>query len=461
MSAAKDPLRDLIDALSLAPDNLPLRQHVVESLVRAERIEEAESLARQGLKLAPESERLKIGLARCFLAKGENSKALVIAEDLVRRPDVGIDALLLFANLALRAGESARAEGAWRKALATDPNVVDADLEGAFGRFDRKAERRDQPSEPSWTPEDDADDGRMREAVDGGEDHPGVEIEKPDVRFRDVGGMEAVKEEIRLKVIHPLTHAELYRAYGKKIGGGILLYGPPGCGKTHIARATAGEVDARFIAVGIHDILDMWIGSSEQRLHAVFEAARENTPCVVFFDEVDALAAARTDMRQASGRHVINQFLQELDGVQSSNEGVLVLAATNAPWHLDTAFRRPGRFDRVVFVPPPDHAARVEILKIMVEKKPTTAIDYDDVAKRCEGFSGADLKAVVDLSIEAKLSEAMKKGVPMPIATKDLFAAAKRHAPTTKEWFATARNYALFANQGGIYDDILKYLKLS
>jgi SpoVK/Ycf46/Vps4 family AAA+-type ATPase len=272
--------------------------------------------------------------------------------------------------------------------------------------------------------------------------------------------MDALKDEIRMKIIHPLTHAELYKAYGKTIGGGILMYGPPGCGKTHLARATAGEIKAGFISIGINDVLEMWIGRSEQNLHQVFEQARRNRPCVLFFDEVDALAASRADMRTAAGRHVINQFLAEMDGVQSSNEGVLILAATNAPWHVDPAFRRPGRFDRILFVPPPDAVARAGVLRILARGKPVQDIDYDHVAKKTEGFSGADLKAVMDVAVEHKLRDAMKDGIPKPLTTKDLAASAGQVKPSIKEWFATARNYALYSNQGGTYDDILKYLKM-
>jgi SpoVK/Ycf46/Vps4 family AAA+-type ATPase len=275
-----------------------------------------------------------------------------------------------------------------------------------------------------------------------------------------VGGMDALKEEIRLKIIHPLTHPELYKAYGKPIGGGILMYGPPGCGKTHLARATAGEISAAFVAVGINDVLDMWIGSSEKNLHALFEQARRNRPCVLFFDEVDALAASRSDMKHGHGRHVINQFLSELDGVQSSNDGLLILAATNAPWHLDPAFRRPGRFDRILFVPPPDQTARAQILRVLIKGKPVADIDYDHIAKKTDAFSGADLKALIDQTIEAKLRDAMRDGVPKPIATKDLMAAIPTVRPSTREWFSTARNYALYANQGGAYDEVLKYMKL-
>jgi SpoVK/Ycf46/Vps4 family AAA+-type ATPase len=205
----------------------------------------------------------------------------------------------------------------------------------------------------------------------------------------------------------------------------------------------------------------MWIGNSERNLHALFDQARDNKPCVLFFDEVDALGARRSDMQHSGGRHLINQFLAEMDGIASNNDGLLILAATNSPWHLDPAFRRPGRFDRVLFVPPPDAAARAEILRILCRDKPVQDIDYAHLAKKTDQFSGADLKAVLDIAIEGKLREAMKAGVPKPLTTADLQSAAAGLKPTTKEWFATARNHALYANQGGMYDDILKYLKLA
>jgi SpoVK/Ycf46/Vps4 family AAA+-type ATPase len=165
-------------------------------------------------------------------------------------------------------------------------------------------------------------------------------------------------------------------------------------------------------------------------------------------------------MRTSAGRHLINQFLSELVGVSADNTGVLILAATNAPWHVDPAFRRPGRFDRILFVPPPDAEARASVLRIMLSGKPVEEIDFAYVAKKTEGFSGADLKGVVDVAIERKLEQAMKEGMPRPISQKDLVAAAGELRPSTREWFATARNYALYSNQGGAYDDVLKYLKL-
>ncbi|HEX6986478.1 MAG TPA: ATP-binding protein, partial [Planctomycetaceae bacterium] len=377
---------------------------------------------------------------------GKTSHAIVVAEELARRGDPPAEGRLLYARLLLKEGDVPNAVAQYRAAVDDDPSLRDPELEERLGiGADEAAE---------------VVEGRVRAFRDAPDGESPVEVERPKVTFADVGGMDGLKDEIRMKVVYPLTHAEMFKAYGKSVGGGVLMYGPPGCGKTHLARATAGEVKAAFLAVGINDVLDMWIGTSERNLHALFEQARRSAPCVLFFDEVDALGASRTDMRNSAGRHLINQFLSEMDGVNASNEGVLILAATNAPWHLDPAFRRPGRFDRILFVPPPDAAARAAILEILLRGKPADGIDFDHVAKKTPDFSGADLKAVVDRAVEAKLAEALRTGVPGPLATKDLVAAAKTCKPTTRDWFATARNYALYSNEGGQYDDVLEYLKI-
>jgi len=457
MAERDSGLENLREAARQSPDNLPLRQHLADQLLRAGYPEEAEAEYRSALELAPGNARLLGGLARAFYHQGKNSEALVIVEDLVARPGAEAGQHALHARILISRGDVEKAVSACRRALELDAGADVADLAASLGLTAGGG----APEGNDERIEDTVIDGRERarhEEPDG--PSPESLMERPGINFADVGGMEPLKDEIRMKIILPLEKPEIFEAYGKKAGGGILMYGPPGCGKTLLARATAGEVKASFLSVGIADVLEMWIGQSERNLQAVFRQARDSAPCVLFFDEVDALGASRSDMRRSGGRQTINQFLAELDGMEGANREVLVLAATNTPWHLDTAFRRPGRFDRIIFVPPPDEAARKAILEVLLRDKPAAEVDCARLAAKTADFSGADLKGVVDLAVESSLAAALKRGEPQPLTTRDLLKAAKRVKPSTREWFATARNYALYSNQGGFYDDILDYLKL-
>jgi AAA+ superfamily predicted ATPase len=391
------------------------------------------------------------------------SEAIVRAEALVKADPSFAGAHLLLARLLLADGDKAAAVERYRSAVKLDRNLMDEPLARQLGISpggqepeDRRPMAMGAGAEGGWQ-EVDQGFGQGPEPMG----NFAAEVERPKLTFADVGGMDALKQQIRMRILHPMKHPELFKAYGKAAGGGVLLYGPPGCGKTLISRATAGEIEANFFCIGLHDILDMWIGSSEKNLHGVFEMARANAPCVLFFDEVDALAADRKDFKaSATSRSVINQFLAELDGGVSSNDGVLFLGATNAPWHIDPAFRRPGRFDRTVFVPPPDEAARASIIQLLAKDKPVTDLDAEELARKTKHFSGADLKAVFDAAIEAVLETALEAGRIIPVTQKHLLRAAKEHRPTTQAWFESAKNYALYANQGGYYDDVLEYLGL-
>jgi SpoVK/Ycf46/Vps4 family AAA+-type ATPase len=203
----------------------------------------------------------------------------------------------------------------------------------------------------------------------------------------------------------------------------------------------------------------MWIGNSERQLHAIFEDARRRAPSVVFFDEVDALGLQRAKLMTATMRGVITQFLSELDGFTGRNDRVLVIGATNTPWDLDPAFRRPGRFDQVLFVPPPDRAARARILELKTASKPVAQLDYDALGAQTDGWSGADLEQLVEVAAELAITRSISRGSIEPISMQHLEQARAKVRPTTREWFTTARNYAQYANEAGQYDDIADYMR--
>ena len=286
-----------------------------------------------------------------------------------------------------------------------------------------------------------------------------ADVERPQIRLTDVGGLTDVKRRLETSFLGPMRNPELRAMYGKSLRGGLLLYGPPGCGKTFLARALAGELGARFFSVGLHDVLDMWLGESERNVHRIFELARRAAPCVLFLDEVDALGLRRSALTHSAGRNVVVQFLSELDSTRDDNEGVFVLGATNQPWDVDPALRRPGRFDRMLLVLPPDEEARRVILESHLRNRPVSGVAVKKLAKSTDGYSGADLRLVCEAAAELAMEASLAAGSPRPITMADLVQALAGVTPSTRPWFEVARNYVLFANEGGTYDDLLAYLK--
>jgi AAA+ superfamily predicted ATPase/Tfp pilus assembly protein PilF len=360
------------------------------------------------LERDPANTALALHLAEVLISAGRPGDALARCREVLSAQPADVGALEVALRAADEAGNEAAADG-YRAVLA-----------GLRG------------GEPDQEP---ATVVPLRVFEGGGGSDDDLDVERPTVKLADVGGLEDVKRKLNTAFLGPMRNPELRKAYGKSLRGGLMLYGPPGCGKTFVARAVAGELGARFTAVGINDVLDMYIGESERKLHELFQTARRNAPCVLFLDEVDALGQKRSHLRHSGIRGTVNQLLAELDNASSGNEGVFVLAATNHPWDVDTALRRPGRFDRMLLVLPPDEPAREAILRLNLRERPLA----DDVereigklAARTSTFSGADLAHVCETAAEAAMEASMESGDLRPISAKDINRALKETQPSTR-----------------------------
>ncbi len=391
---------------------------------------------------------LRLHLATLLLDAGRPAEALEHCTTVLGREPDNREALRKAADAAFKTGDTVRAISYGRLLDALGSSLLDA----ADATPPPAPERRQEAAPTDKTAI------RLPSLEDEGE-VGAWEAERPLLTLADVAGMEAVKRRLNLAFLAPMKNPDLRKLYGKSLRGGLLLYGPPGCGKTFIARATAGELGAKFLAVGLSDVLDMWIGSSEKNLHEIFETARRSRPCVLFFDEIDALGHKRSQMRNNAGRNVVNQLLAEMDSVDADNEGVFILAATNHPWDIDTGLRRPGRLDRTLLVLPPDAAARESVLRLHSKDRPLEGVDFAALAAKTEDYSGADLAHVCEAAAELALEDSLATGKVRPIGMNDFKRGLKDVRPSVRPWFETARNYALYANEGGVYDELLDYLR--
>lgn len=425
----------LHEALTKDPENQDMRQHLLELLVSSERWEEALSQAQTLLARAPDH--LKA------LAAGAQ------AAEKLNRTDL------------------AQAYNRLHAALApsqTTPPVETQDRHIEPGPFAQPNTTSGSaaPHAVPHIPKDRDTTGKhpaLRVVAGGADLDPEGFEQEADLTLADVVGMEQVKHRLDLAFLAPLRNPEMRKLYGKSLRGGLMLYGPPGCGKTFIARATAGELGARFITIGLSDVLDMYIGQSERNLHEIFESARRKAPCVLFLDEIDALGRKRSLRRNHADRDIVNQLLAELDGVQNQNDGLFVLAASNHPWDVDEALRRPGRLDRALLVLPPDEPARVHLLRQSMTERPHQDIDFEAIAAKTDGYSCADIVHLCDSATELAMSDSITSGKVRPVSAKDFQRVLKDVRATTRPWFETARNFALFANEGGAYDELADYLR--
>jgi len=286
-----------------------------------------------------------------------------------------------------------------------------------------------------------------------------VQLRPRPTSFDDIVGMDALKRTLRLQIVEPFRNPSLYAKLKKTAGGGVLLYGPPGCGKTMIARGIATECRANFVSVGISDVLSMWLGESERHLAEIFERARLQRPCVVFFDELDALAFSRSKSTHDLSRGLVNEFLSQLDGFESHNQDILFLAATNMPWDVDPAFKRPGRFARQIFVPPPDGDARLHMLRAKLDGVTLVDVDLAAAAKGTHLFSGADLDGIIELAKENAIHRGLQDAAEACLVQSDFDEALAHAGASTTDWLRTARNLVRYSGGIGEYKDLAAYLK--
>jgi ATP-dependent 26S proteasome regulatory subunit len=404
--ALLDSLRRAVEA---APDDLDLRLHFGQMLVEHGRSNEAVSIAGSVLQIDPDNKHARVLMADAL--EGD-------------RP----------------APESVRVSSSSSSSSSSSDRF---DWEAAEGQVDDLALPAFVSEEP---------DAAVAAVAAFGSEAPTITLD-------DVGGMQSVKDRLEASFFAPLGNPELRKLYAKSLRGGLLMYGPPGVGKTFIARAVAGELGARFISIGLTDILDPYLGNSERNVHEAFQLARREAPCVLFFDEVDALGQRRSQTRNSAIRGTVNQILTELDGVDGTNEGVFVLAATNQPWDVDPAMRRPGRLDRTVLVLPPDEPAREAIFRSHLRERPVEGIDLSRLAKKTDLFSGADIAYVCELAAERALLDSVRTGVPRLMTMTDMLAALAEVAPSTLSWLDSARNVVAFGNDDGTYAELGAYLR--
>jgi transitional endoplasmic reticulum ATPase len=367
------------------------------------------------------------------------------------------DAPLLIGDIAENANDLISARYWYEKSLANNPDYteaknrlehidslihVDSNIGGSQGTQQLAVKKDEQ--------KDEIVEGQIKK----------VAFLKSDVRFTDVIGLDKVKRYLTDNVVLAIKKPELFKKYGKKLGVGLLLYGPPGTGKTYIVRAVAGEAGANVIIARVNQIVDMYTGNTEKNLHAIFEQARKNTPCIIFFDELDALGVKRGGDEPGGGnssalRLAVNQFLVEMSGVEQNPEGIYVIGATNNPWDIDPALKRSGRFGDSLYLKPPTYKDRKQMFEYYTRNKPVSNLNYGRLARATTGYSPADIERIADKAAMLPLLHEHEHNIGREYTMKDVMSILKDKdysGSSLDEWYSMVKKDVITKTETNIVD---------
>ncbi len=369
------------------------------------------------------------------------------------------DAPLLIGDMAESGNDLIGARVWYEKALANNPDYAEAKtrlehldslmkVEGTYSKNTKTQQLEIQKFDEGETK---IEEGQIKKLA----------FYKSNIKFDKVIGLDKVKKYLTDNIILAIQEPALFKKYGKKTGLGTILYGPPGVGKTHIVNAIAGEANANVIIARINQIVDMYTGNTEKNLHAIFEQARQNPPCIVFFDELDALGVKRGGDGGGGGgessamRLAVNQFLVEMSGVEAKPEGLYVIGATNNPWDIDPALKRSGRFGDRIYMAPPDNTARKKLFEFYTRNKPKGHLNWGRLARATMGYSPADIERICDKAVMRPLLHEHERHSERKLSMGDFLAVLRDRdvsGSSLDEWYEMVKKDVISKTETSIVD---------